>query len=181
MSHSSPAILRGPLAAAVLALFAAGCLGDRPAPEVGSVAPPFEAMTLEGDAVASADLAGAPYMLNIWATWCAPCREEMPALQQLHDAYDDRGFQVVGVSVDDSGSRDLIESFTEEAGITFPVYHEPSWEIMDAYLLLGLPGTFLIDREGLIVRKWTGPFQPMEEEVQEDVRALLDPVGAPQP
>ena len=166
------------LPAAALALLLAGCSGDRPAPHVGSAAPPFAAVTLEGAAVASADLEGAPFMLNIWATWCAPCREEMPALQRLHDAYADQGFQVVGVSVDDRGSRDLIRSFTEEAGVTFPIYHEPSWEIMDAYLLLGLPGTFLIDRGGFIVRKWTGPFQPMDEDVQEDVRALLDPVAA---
>ena len=161
----------------LLALFAAGCVGDRMAPDVGNPAPPFEAVTLDGTAIASTELAGTPYMLNIWATWCAPCRDEMPKLEQLYRSYAARGFQVVGVSVDDSGSRDQIVAFTEEVGVTFPIYHEPSWAIMDAYLLLGLPGTFLIDRDGRIVRKWTGPFEPMDQEVQENVRALLDPVA----
>ena len=112
-------------------------------------------------------------MLNIWATWCAPCREEMPELQELHDHYADRGFRVVGVSVDDRGSVDVIESFTEELGIGFPIYHDPSWEIVDSYFLLGLPGTFLVDSEGMVVRRWLGPFRPMEADVREDVQALL--------
>lgn len=142
-------------------------------PEVGEPAPPFAAVTLDGTEVASAELLGAPYMLNIWATWCAPCRQEMPELQELHDAYADRGFRVVGVSVDDRGATDQIRSFVDEIGITFPIYHDPSWEIMDSYLLLGLPGSFLIDAEGRIARKWTGPFRPMEQDVQTDVRALL--------
>ncbi len=161
-------------AVAVVLLAAAACaVPDLPTPEVGEAAPPFEATTLDGAEVTSADLLGAPYMLNIWATWCAPCREEMPELQELHDAYRDAGFQVVGVSVDDRGATDQIRAFTEEIDISFPIYHDPSWEIMDSYLLLGLPGSFLIDADGRIARKWTGPFRPMEPDVQEDVRALL--------
>ncbi len=163
----------------LLVLCTAGCaVPEVRAPEVGGPAPPFAAVDLDGRAVTSAELLGAPYILNIWATWCAPCRHEMPELQELHDAYSDRGFQVVGVSVDDRGAADQIRSFIEEIGITFPIYHDPSWEIMDSYLLLGLPGSFLIDAEGRIARKWTGPFRPMEEDVRDDVRALL-PADSP--
>ena len=79
----------------------------------------------------------------------------------------------MGVSVDDRGATDQIKAFIEEIDITFPIYHDPSWQIMDSYLLLGLPASFLIDAEGRIARKWTGPFRPMEEDVQDDVRALL--------
>lgn len=161
-------LIHGPL------LFAAACaIPEVGAPEVGEAAPPFAAATLDGAEVANADLLGAPYMLNVWATWCAPCRQEMPELQELHDAYADRGFRVVGVSVDDRGATDQIKAFIEEIDITFPIYHDPSWQIMDSYLLLGLPASFLIDAEGRIARKWTGPFRPMEEDVQDDVRALL--------
>ena len=142
-------------------------------PEVGGAAPPFAAVTLDGTEVSNADLLGAPYMLNIWATWCAPCREEMPELQELHDEYSGQGFRVVGVSVDDRGATDQIRAFIDEIDITFPIYHDPSWEIMDTYLLLGLPGSFLIDAGGRIARKWTGPFRPMEPDVQADVGALL--------
>ncbi len=149
--------------------------------EVGDPAPGFSATTLEGTPITGKDLLGAPYMLNIWATWCAPCRQEMPELQELHNAYAEQGFRVVGVSVDDKGSADLIGEFTEELAIGFPIYHDPSWEIVDAYSLLGLPGTFLVDAEGLVVRKWMGPFRPMEEDVQRDVRAVLVPVEPARP
>ena len=149
--------------------------------EVGDPAPAFAATTLDGADVGIEDLTGDPFMLNIWATWCAPCREEMPELQELHDTYADQGFRVVGVSVDDRGALPMIEAFIAEIGIDFPIYHDPSWEIVDSYSLLGLPGTFLVDSEGTVVRKWMGPFRPMEEDVQEDVRELLDAAAAAQP
>ncbi len=184
--HAGPAPRRSPRSRgfvhALLVVCAAGCaVPEVRAPEVGGPAPPFAAVGLDGREVASADLLGTPYILNIWATWCAPCRREMPELQELHNAYSDRGFQVVGVSVDDRGAADQIRSFIDEIGITFPIYHDPSWEIMDSYLLLGLPGSFLIDAEGRIARKWTGPFRPMEEDVQDDVRALLPTVSPTRP
>ena len=149
--------------------------------EVGDPAPAFAATTLDGAEVGIEDLTGDPFMLNIWATWCAPCRAEMPELQELHDRYADQGFQVVGVSVDDRGSLGTIEAFIAEIGIDFPIYHDPSWEIVDSYSLLGLPGTFLVDGEGTVVRRWMGPFRPMEEDVQEDVRELLAASAAAQP
>ena len=158
---------------------AAACEVPEPL-DVGAPAPPFTAMTLDGAETGSADLLGAPYLLNIWATWCAPCREEMPELQELHDTYADQGFQVVAVSVDTRGDRDQIVAFMEEFGLDFPIWHDPTWAIQDTYLLFGLPGSFLIDAEGRIVRKWLEPFRPMEEDVQEDVRALLG-AGAAQP
>lgn len=170
---------------------------------VGDPAPPFKAVELAGvhpgspgeagaagapsagpgassAEPASPDLGGAPYLLNVWATWCAPCREEMPELQKLHDAYAAQGFRVVGVSVDDRGAGDLIRSFLEEVGVSFPIYHDPSSEIMDAYGLVGLPGSFLIDARGVVARKWVGSFHPASPDVQESVRALLpsEPAGA---
>ena len=159
---------------AVAAAFVAACNIDDYRPlEAGDPAPPFTALTLDGTETGSADLLGEPYMLNIWATWCGPCREEMPELQELHDTYAERGFQVVAVSVDNRSDGDQILAFLEEFGLSFPVWHDPTWAIQDAYFLLGLPGSFLIDAEGRIVRKWPGPFRPMEEDVQADVRELL--------
>ncbi len=164
--------MRKTLAVALAAI--AGCVPDLPGPvTAGDPAPPFSAVALDGAEVGSAELRGAPYLLNIWATWCAPCRQEMPELQQLHDAYADAGFRVVGVSVDTRGAGDLIKSFLGEVGVTFPVYHDPSSRIMDEYGLLGLPGSFLVDAEGVVVRTWAGQFHPMAPDVQESVRALL--------
>lgn len=162
------------VAAAVYATLAACAPEVMRAPGPGDRAPHFSAVTIDGgDSIDSADLLGGPYILNIWATWCAPCRDEMPELQQLHDKYSGQGFQVVGVSVDDESAGPQIREFAAEYGISFPLYHDRTWEIMDAYLLPGLPSSFLIDGDGTVVRKWNGPFHPMEEGVQDDVRALL--------
>ena len=146
----------------------------------GDRVPAFTASTLDGEEFDGADLVGEPYMLNIWATWCAPCRHEMPALQELHDKYSGEGFQVVGVSVDDRGSREVMREFLDELGIDFPIYHDPSWEISDKYGLLGLPGTFLMDAEGRLVRRWTGGFDPMAEGVQDEVRKVLASAETPE-
>ena len=161
----------------VVALTAGACApGETRAPQVGDPAPPFTALTLDdGSSFSSEDLLGAPYLLNVWATWCGPCRQEMPELQQLHDAYSGQGFRVVGVSVDSRSDGPLIEEFAAEVGVAFPLYHQPSQEIMDAYFLVGLPSSFLVDAEGTIARKWPGQFHPMAEDVQADVAALLKP------
>ncbi len=162
---------------ALVALAVAGCaLGEIRAPQVGDAAPPFTASSLDdGPPFSSQDLLGGPYLLNVWATWCAPCRQEMPELQELHDAYSDRGFRVVGVSVDGRSDRPLIEEFAAEVGVSFPLYHQPSQEIMDLYFLNGLPASFLVDAEGRIARKWPGRFHPTADDVKADVESLLEP------
>ena len=162
------------VAVAVVAAAAACEVPAARAPEVGALAPSFVVGTLEGGELPSEEFLGGPYLLNIWATWCAPCRREMPHLQDLHDAYADQGFQVVGVSVDDGTPADLIRAFAAELAISFPLYHDVESAIMDHYMLLGLPGSFLIDADGRIARKWTGPFDAMADDVQADVQALID-------
>ena len=143
---------------------------------MGDPAPPFTASTLDdGSSVSSGELLGAPWLLNVWATWCAPCRQEMPELQELHDAYSEQGFRVVGVSVDGRSDGPLIKEFAAEVGVSFPLYHQPSMEIMDLYFLNGLPASFLVDAEGRIARKWPGQFHPMADDVKADVEALLEP------
>ena len=161
-----------PFTAVALAGVRAGSPGEAEAQLETTSADGAQSAALGADA-ASPDLLGAPYLLNVWATWCAPCREEMPELQRLHAAYAPQGFRVVGVSVDDRGAGETIQSFLQEVGVAFPIYHDPSSEIMDAYGLLGLPGSFLVDAEGVLVRKWVGSFHPMSPDVQKSVRALL--------
>ena len=139
----------------------------------GEPAADFALTTFDGEEFRLSEQRGNIVVVNFWYPSCPPCRDEMPELQELHDAYADEGFRVVGVSVDDRGSLPTIEAFIGELGIDFPIYHDPSWEIVDSYSLLGLPGTFLVDRDGVVVRRWMGPFRPMEEDVQEDVRELL--------
>jgi len=94
----------------LIGLFQAGCergsAGPPPRPEVGVAAPAFGGVTLAGDSLRLADLEGGPILLNLWATWCPPCRTEIPFLQSLHEEFGSRGLQVVGVSVDGAGNRD---------------------------------------------------------------------------
>src|SRR5690606_9627000 len=107
----------------VLALTLFACVGGdsnvyRPL-AIGDVAPDYGAPTLGGDTIRLESLRGSPVLLNVWATWCPPCREEMPALQELHERYADRGLRVVGVSVDSRGAEAAIRQFLDEGGLTF--------------------------------------------------------------
>jgi len=119
----------------------------------GSAAPQFRAQTVDApvETRTLADYHGDVVLLNVWATWCPPCLEEMPTMQQLHEAYADRGLRVVAVSVADAGAGDDIREFRAEQGLTFDILHDPASAIFDTYQLLsGVPQTFLIDRKGVI-------------------------------
>lgn len=141
-------------------------LGDELFPvTVGADAPDFEARTLaEPPAVKTlADYRGEVVLLNIWATWCEPCRVEMPSMQALHDSLGRRGLRIVAVSVDEPGMEDAIRTFTREYGLTFEILHDPSKRIRRIYQTTGVPETFVIGRDGKIRKKviaaadWNSP------------------------
>jgi cytochrome c biogenesis protein CcmG, thiol:disulfide interchange protein DsbE len=166
---------------AMAGLLAAGCGGDgqgeatsRFRPLVaGDDAPSYAAMDLAGDTVRLVDLRGEVVVLNLWATWCHPCREEMPALQALHEALADRGLRVVGVSIDGRSSADLIPGFLEEVGVTFPILRDPEERVVRAFTTMGVPETFLIGRDGTLLHRWIGAFDPMAPEHRSRVEAAL--------
>jgi cytochrome c biogenesis protein CcmG, thiol:disulfide interchange protein DsbE len=157
----------GIVAALIVALIGAGWLvRDRFAPvEVGSTAPDFAAHDLDGTPVRLADLRGEVVLLNIWATWCLPCREEMPSMQRLHDELAPRGLKIIAVSIDaDPGSVDRggqpggdVEAFGRSMELTFPLWRDPAAEITRAYRTTGVPESFVIDRSGAIIKKVIGP------------------------
>ena len=149
-----------------------------PAVGPGAPAPAFVATTLDSVPVARTldDYRGSPILLNVWATWCDPCREEMPSMQRLYDAYRDRGLRVVAVSIDDRGTEKLIRDFVAEHQLTFDILHDAKSAIMTTYQVLGVPQTFLISAEGNIVgtafaADWMTP------ENRRKVEALLPPVA----
>ena len=166
------------------ALLAAGWLArDRFLPvEVGREAPDFIARDLEGRRVSLRELRGEVVMLNVWATWCAPCREEMPSMQRLHARLGPQGLRVVAVSIDaalgDTDAADRaggdIRTFVEEHGLTFDVWHHPSGEIQRLYRTTGVPESFVIDRQGRIVRKVLGATEWDSEENIEVLSRLLE-------
>jgi peroxiredoxin len=128
---------------------------------------------LAGDTVRLADLHGDAVLLNVWATWCPPCREEMPGLQALHATYGDRGLRVLGVSVDSRGAESAIRGFTADHGITFTILHDPSETVSRQFRTTGVPETFLIDRDGRIVHRWIGAFDPEAPDVAERIETVL--------
>jgi cytochrome c biogenesis protein CcmG, thiol:disulfide interchange protein DsbE len=153
----------------ILALIGIGWIArDRFAPiEVGSEAPDYQTVDLKGNPVRVSDLRGEVVLLNIWATWCPPCREEMPSMQRLHEELGPQGLKIVAVSVDAApGKVDRvgklggnIEEFAREMNLTFEIWHDESGEIQRKYWATAVPETFVINRAGLIVKKVIGGTQ----------------------
>ncbi len=125
---------------------------------VGSRAPGFTAATLDSvpRTKSLADYSGAVVLLNLWATWCAPCRVEMPSIQNLHDAYATMGLKVVAVSVDAGGTEEQIRAFADSLGLTFEILHDSTGGIQRAYLTTGVPETVVIGRDGIIRKRVRG-------------------------
>ena len=141
---------------------------------VGSKAPEFHAIDLaSGKPRTLADYRGKVLLLNIWATWCEPCRAEMPAIERLHRTVTDSSFRVVSVSVDKADSS-TVTAFAREYGLTFPILQNRSGDIQDIYQTTGVPESFVIDRSGVIVKKVIGAAQwdgPVNVEL---IRSLID-------
>ena len=128
--------------------------------EVGAPAPAYATVSLEGDSVSLAKQKGKVVLLNIWATWCHPCRQEIPELRAIHARYRERGLELVGVSVDTDGTDDAIRSFMKDFEMTFPIWRDPDERISTTFLAIGVPATFLIDKDGILRWRKTGPIAP---------------------
>jgi thiol-disulfide isomerase/thioredoxin len=146
-------------------------LGDELFPlKIGADAPDFAALPVEAPAPALADAPSSPLrevkgiddftgevvLLNIWATWCGPCRIEMPSMQRLQERLGPKGLRIVAVSVDDPGQAGAIRRFAQELGLTFELLHDPTKAIERTYQTTGVPETFLIGRDGTIRRRSIG-------------------------
>jgi len=128
----------------------ASTAGQIPAPRQGFLAPDFTLQTTTGETVQLSDLRGQAVMVNLWATWCPPCRAEMPAIQKMYDEYKDRGFIVLAVDMTWQDDPAAVGPFVQEFGLTFPVLLEPSGAAARLYELRSLPSSFFIDRQGVI-------------------------------
>jgi peroxiredoxin len=128
------------------------------APALGS-APDFAFASLDGRTVRSSDLTGRVVVVNFWATWCGPCRLEMPSLQSLHERWGTAEVTVLGLSTD-VGSPAPIRAFLEERGITYPVGRATPEHRRAFGGIAGIPTTFIIDRDGVIRHRVVGYFAP---------------------
>jgi peroxiredoxin len=122
---------------------------------VGSAAPSFTAKDVHSGATRTlANYRGEVVLLNIWATWCEPCKVEMPSMEELYRAYGPRGVHIVAVSIDDAVGEDSIRAYAKQLRLTFEILHDPTGGIERAYQATGYPESFVIDRGGVIRRKW---------------------------
>ena len=122
----------------------------------GSRAPEFRALDINsGDSVSLSAYRGKVTLVNVWATWCGPCRAEMPSMQEAYAQLKDRGFAIAAVSVDE-GSIDDVKAFQREFGLTIDILHDRSGRIQQVYQTTGVPESFLLDRDGVIVKRLIG-------------------------
>jgi len=151
--------------------------GDRTRAPIGPgiPAPGFSLPVLgAGDdaSLSLGSLQGKVVLLNFWATWCKPCEDEMPAMENLYRAIGSRDFELVAVSVDDD--RQAVEEFTARMGLTFPVLLDPHKRVADAYQSYRFPESYLIDREGVLVARYIGPREWDAPAYLDRIRRLLE-------
>lgn len=137
-----------------------------------SAAPQFTLPNLEGGKLGLKDFRGKLLMLNFWASWCVPCREEMPAMERLYQRYKDQGFVILGVNIKDDKKSAV--SFVKELKITFPIAFDPNGEVGLLYGAWGLPATYLIDANGIALARAWGPADWFSPGARELIEKLLD-------
>ena len=118
------------------------------APTQGALAPDFTLFNLEGEQITLTELRGQPVMINLWATWCAPCRIEMPHIQDRFERYADEGLVVLAVDFDEPAGQ--VEAFRDELGLTFDLLLDPGAEVQELYRNRSYPSTFFVDESGVI-------------------------------
>lgn len=125
---------------------------SKPGIDIGSMMPAYAATMLDGTKFDLESRRGKVVLLNVWATWCAPCRHEIPELEKLHRKYASRGFEVIGVSVDE-GEAEPVKQFMLEQKTTYPQVHDPEGRLANMLQTYVLPTSVLLDRDGRIVWK----------------------------
>jgi cytochrome c biogenesis protein CcmG/thiol:disulfide interchange protein DsbE len=124
--------------------------GAIPAPRQGFLAPDFTLNTPDGESFTLSELRGQAVLVNLWATWCPPCRAEMPAIQKLYDEYKDQGFVVLGLNMTYQDDPSAVVPFIQENQLTFPILIEETGNVAEKFELRSLPSSFFIDRDGII-------------------------------
>ncbi len=134
-------------------------------------APGFSLPDLTGKVINVTAFGDKVLLINFWATWCAPCRQEMPALDRLQRQFAGQGLAVIGISIDSDGS--LLKKFIEDAKIQFPILHDPSLKCPDEYKVSAYPTTFLVDSKGVIQKYWIGPQEWESKEFKKILQSYL--------
>ncbi|MEM1262571.1 MAG: TlpA disulfide reductase family protein [Pseudomonadota bacterium] len=149
----------------ILPTFAAADLAEqRPAPD-------FTLDSFSGDTLSLTDFRGDVIMINFWATWCGPCREEMPILDELYSRYNRAGFQLLGVNIDDEPQR--AKDMIAELGVSFPVLFDSSKQVSELYAVQAMPVSVMVDRQGMVRYVHHGYKPGYEDKYLDQIRELI--------
>ncbi len=156
-----------------LALLATGCSAGSEPPDVkgqttpvegtqvGNLAPDFQLQNLDGQTASLGDLRGEPVLINFWATWCPPCRDEMPYLQQIYEEWSGKGLMLLAIDIGESPA--LVKEFLDEHNLSMPVLLDTESSVAEKYNIIAIPTTLFIDKDGIIREKRIGAFSNKKE------------------
>lgn len=137
---------------------------------IGNLAPDFQLQTLNGQTVSLKALRGKPVLINFWATWCPPCKAEMPYLQQINDTWSAKGLVLLAVDIGEKPA--TVEKFMTELNLSMTIPMDTDGKVAKAYLIGAIPTTFLIDKDGVIRQKVIGAF-PSVEAIEKELSKIM--------
>jgi peroxiredoxin len=141
-----------------------------PAPQAGKPAPDFQLPNLEGQAISLSDFRGKPVFLNFWATWCGPCRHEMPFIQEIFEEWSDQGLVILAIDIGENP--ETVKDFMQSHNFSFPVLLDINKDVALEYNIRGIPTTFLIDKDGVIQAMKVGAFSS-EAEIEKSLSKIM--------
>jgi cytochrome c biogenesis protein CcmG, thiol:disulfide interchange protein DsbE len=155
-------------------VFLGGCQGKPSESDTAAKAPiEYRGQTLDGEEFALSDLRGKVVLLNVWATWCQPCREELPELVALHRHYRDREFELVGISVDTRTDLRKVRSAVSYFGLDYPMVFDPDGHVLTALEVRGYPTSLLLGKDGALRWRRDGLIKPDDPELAVQIDAAL--------
>ena len=169
LTHTRPMNWIKPILVVAAMLFAAGQI--QAASTAAGPAPDFTLKSNSGKNIKLSELRGQVVMINFWASWCGPCRQEMPLLDQLYQRYQPMGFTLLGVNVEEDSS--AADKILKEIPVSFPVLYDNKSKVSESYQVQAMPSTFLIDRDGKLRYLHKGYRPGTEEDYQKQIRELI--------
>ncbi|MEE8618987.1 MAG: redoxin domain-containing protein [Dehalococcoidales bacterium] len=163
MNRALKVILLTILASGILAT---GCstpaeVSEVEAPEIGKAAPSFQLTDIDGQTVSLSDFQGKPVLLNFWATWCGPCRFEMPYIQEVYNERSEPGLVILAINIGESFAK--VKEFMQDYNLSFPVLLDLEGKVAEKYNILPIPTTYFIDSDGIIRDMQIGAFRSVAE------------------